>query len=645
MHKRAIQLALIILCCVSILTVSVYPVGAQSPIEVTVFPPITGEFPNITTFLDVHDAQGSFVAGLQLQDIRVFEDDLLLTNVGLTELTPGVQFVLAIAPGDSFAIRDARGVARYDYIADALRAWGRENPDFDGDDLSFIADGAPETLHLATRQAWLDAFEAYQLPAASAEPTLSALARAVEIAAETPPREGMERVVLFLTPPQGGDLAVGLQTLGARARQAGVRICVWLLASTDFFTAPGTLQLQTLANETGGQFFAFANTETIPSVESYLSPHRSIYRLVYESQIVTSGTHQLSVEVTVGGAAVRSEPQAFGLTIQPPNPIFISPPTTINRAAILEEDEQAEPVYFPAEQSLKVHIEFPDGFTRAISQTILYVDNLAVAANLAPPFDEFTWDLSQYADSGSHLLRVEVVDTLGLSGFSVEAPVQIIIQRPQTGVLATLSRRSLQLAGAAVLVAGAVLGLVLILGGRIRPRTFGQAKSPGDGKPAKKTAEPKRPHDPVTQPVEIRSEPAVRRLSGWRRFPQAPRQDVKPVGYLMPIVEPEEEPLSPPIPITAGEMTFGRDPDKASQSLDDPSVEPLHARLRFDGTGYRISDAGSVAGTWVNYTPVSTEGASLENGDLIHIGRVGFRFTLREPGRVRRPVIMEGQKP
>jgi len=50
-------------------------------------------------------------------------------------------------------------------------------------------------------------------------------------------------------------------------------------------------------------------------------------------------------------------------------------------------------------------------------------------------------------------------------------------------------------------------------------------------------------------------------------------------------------------------------------------------------------DEGSIAGTWVNYTPVSRNGADLEHGDMIHIGRTGFRFTIRQPKTVRRPVI------
>jgi pSer/pThr/pTyr-binding forkhead associated (FHA) protein len=42
-------------------------------------------------------------------------------------------------------------------------------------------------------------------------------------------------------------------------------------------------------------------------------------------------------------------------------------------------------------------------------------------------------------------------------------------------------------------------------------------------------------------------------------------------------------------------------------------------------------------GTWVNYTPVSQEGVNVEDGDLIHIGRVGFRFRVRQSSPNIRP--------
>lgn len=44
-----------------------------------------------------------------------------------------------------------------------------------------------------------------------------------------------------------------------------------------------------------------------------------------------------------------------------------------------------------------------------------------------------------------------------------------------------------------------------------------------------------------------------------------------------------------------------------------------------------LLDNNSIAGTWVNYTPVSIEGSCLRHGDLIHFARVGFRFETDPP--------------
>ena len=75
---------------------------------------------------------------------------------------------------------------------------------------------------------------------------------------------------------------------------------------------------------------------------------------------------------------------------------------------------------------------------------------------------------------------------------------------------------------------------------------------------------------------------------------------------------------------------------RATQLLESPTVDGLHARLYRDQDDvFFLADQGSVAGTWVNYAPISTGGARLEHGDLIHIGRVTFRFELTDPSRVK----------
>jgi hypothetical protein len=228
------------------------------------------------------------------------------------------------------------------------------------------------------------------------------------------------------------------------------------------------------------------------------------------------------------------------------------------------------------------------------------------------------------------VLKVEAEDTLGLVGESMETLVQVSVVQSRPNPLKILTRNTPILASLAIILAGAVLLLVLVLGGRIRPKSQGALKKA------------RRKSDPVTQPVSVKNEPTPHRLPGWVNRLQWPQRRITPKAnaFLSRISETDQASDSTPIPITADEITLGCDPNLATLVLNDPSVEALHARLVHtpDNT-YRLADEGSVAGTWINYTPISGEGAKLEHGDLVHIGRVGFRFTLRQPGPERKPVV------
>ena len=102
----------------------------------------------------------------------------------------------------------------------------------------------------------------------------------------------------------------------------------------------------------------------------------------------------------------------------------------------------------------------------------------------------------------------------------------------------------------------------------------------------------------------------------------------------------DETAASAPIPITSDDLPIGSDPNQAILVLDDPSIEELHAHLRrSEDSTFRLADEDTIAGTWINYTPVSNEGTKLEHGDLIHIGRVGFRFSMRDTSRIRKPIV------
>ena len=76
-----------------------------------------------------------------------------------------------------------------------------------------------------------------------------------------------------------------------------------------------------------------------------------------------------------------------------------------------------------------------------------------------------------------------------------------------------------------------------------------------------------------------------------------------------------------PIPLTEKEITFGTDPVQSLYVLDDPSLAPRHARITQTEDGqFLVADAGTIAGTWVNFEPVGKEG---------HLAGTWRRGTLR----------------
>ena len=632
MRISTARILLILLTGLLMLPVSTY---AQTGSSAALGKPDSSAFPEITAYLDVRDAQGRFVRGLGVEEINIREGDLTLRASWVKELHPGAQFVTAINPGSSFAIRNSQAVSRYDYILAALTQWGASRQGSNIDDLSLLVTNGPEISHTPDPLQWMQALNSAPLEVRDAAPNLDTLFRAINLAADTPPRPGMRRAVLFITPPLDGDNAQPLENLTAQANSQQVAVFVWMVSSAGALATLSATQLINLAQNTEGEFLAYTGEEPLPSPENYLEARRYIYQLGYQSGIKTSGSIPLSVQINSADGVIETPPASLEVDIQPPQPVFVSPPLVILRRPV--SDAQSDPrevplsEYDPATQEMQIIIDFPDGRQRPLVRTSLLVDGELVVENNQAPFDSFTWQIARYTTDGSHILQVAAEDIYGLVGVSVETPVKITIQVIEPDPWAIVRRNMPILAGALVVVAGAVLVLVLILGGRLRPRVWGL--KPGRSRKA----------DPLTQPVDIPEEGAARRMPNWVNRLQWPHRQaaVEAYAFLSPISENDNLPTSAPIPILADETTFGSQPSQAAIVLQDHSVEALHARLiRQEDNSFRLCDEGSIAGTWVNYGPVSQNGARLEHGDLVHIGRVGFRFTLRLPTRVRKPVII-----
>ena len=624
--------------CLLFISLLLLPISAnaQTAARATLTVPKIDAFPKIEAYLDVLNNQGKFVHGLKASDVRLLEDGKPLAIIELSESRPGVQLAVAINPGPSFAVRDSQGISRYDFLINSLAKWASSRQGSTIDDLSFLTTGGNEITHVSDPVQWLSSLQASQVDARQSTPDLNTLLSAIDLAADPSPRPGMGRAVLLITPPLSRQLTTSLDNLSTRAVQQDVHIFVWLVTPPGAPLTETDNQLAALSEQTGGQFTNITGEESVPDLETYLDPLRSVYQLVYDSQITSSGTHQISAEIQTGEETITSDSQNFDLNIQPPDPAFISPELEILRQPPQDKlkempaDEIPLSEYSPTQQKIHVLVDFPDGLNRPLAKTTLFVDGTAVAQNTAPPFDEFTWNLQNYTADGDHILKVEAQDSLGLTGDSIDTLIQVKIKQADTSTLNSLSYHLPALAGLGIVISAALLILVMLVSGKIRPSTL---RLPYTNRWRKKAE---------TKPAPEKRESSGRHLTDWVNRLQWPHRRIAPqaAAYLTRVYEVASDETDTPIPIIADELTFGSDPNQATILLNDPSVEALHARLSKEGEKiFRLTDLETISGTWVNYLPVPAEGTLLEHGDLIHIGRASFRFKMRKPERVRKPVV------
>ncbi|MCS6908652.1 MAG: FHA domain-containing protein, partial [Anaerolineales bacterium] len=526
-------------------------------------------------------------------------------------------------PGEVFLLRDAQGFTRYDYLMDSLVGWARRRLGSTIDDLSLVVSEGPSRAHLNNPLELFYTLASYQVPR-EIVPSLDALIKGIEFAADPSPRFGMERVVLFITAPLSGDQSLAIQNTVQLAQQNGVRVYVWCLTTSALPTSQAIESLKLLAEQTQGRFWVLTKPEEQPDPEVLFEPLRTLYVLRYLASSSGGSEREVEVEVRIGEAAVRSQPISFQIDIGPPNIAFVSPPTEIIRQPVEHPSRRAPASEFfePRYWELKLLVEFPDGRPRSIAQMRAYVDGQLVFERSEPPFESFPWDLRSYDQTGQHVLQVEVIDEFGFEAKTIATPIWIKVNRPPSSPLSVV-RRNLFLAG---LTLGVFSIALVTLGMAIRARLVPTAQRTG----RRLGLQEKKALDPLRQPVPI---PALEPLRGKppaaKKVPNEPSTGARPavLAYLYHLAYPEEQQAGGPFAMVREELPIGSSALRNLLVIDDPTVESVHALLVRQADGrFRIMDLGTLTGTWVNYTPVSKEGITLEDGDLIHIGRVGFRF-------------------
>jgi hypothetical protein len=592
-------------------------------------------FPQVTVLVDVFNSSGEFISGLDPARITVYEDSQPRPVDALAETPIPVQMVVAVNPGPPLAVRDGTGIDRFTRVVEALGIWANAQPADSQDDLSLVSLSGSLISH-ASAQDWFVSLSSFKPDFRTTTPNLQSLAIAMDTVNAPALQSGMKRAILFITPHMDDpNIEEAIAPFIQRAVDTRVRVFVWFVDGDIQFSSPSANAFRTLAQQTNGAFFAFSGVETLPDPNLYFAPLRNIYSLTYTSSVRDSGDHSLSLSVDTAEGPIRAPDRTFNVDVEPPNPIFISPPLQITRQPPAD-DPYAEQLT-PSEQLIEILVEFTDGHPREIKRTILYVDGEVVDENTTEPFETFIWELNAYEESGQHEIVAEVEDVLGLSKTSSVITLTMTVVRPPRGIRALFGKYSSEIIMGAIGLAGLLL-LGILLRGRLRIPFL-----------RRRRARQQKMEDPLTQPVIAVTEPPA---SATKKSKTQPRKIIekfqtKPArlpeapAYLTRLTNGGEPASAVPIPLSEKDMTFGTDPVQSKRVLDDPSISPLHARIKQTEEGnFIIFDHGSIAGTWVNFEPITREGLRLSHGDRIDFGQLAYRFDLHRPPAQPEPKIV-----
>ena len=613
--KLALLFALTAIICLSLSL----PVLAQGSFSIIVYPPEIGEFPKVTLFVDAYDAQGKFIPGLDLNSFTVLEDGFEMPVNETHVLEPGLHTIIAFNLGATLSNRaNATVPTRYEGGVFDLASWLNGLQSSAANQYSLTSNEGILVEMLQEKDAFTFQLQNYKPNLFNFEPNLTSLSLALDIAAKPNLIANSKQSILYITPlPLDEDLPA-ISSLEARAVESRVPVNVWLMAPDTASNSPAATALNQLAVSTGGKFLFYTEESAAPDAEDYLGVLRNVYRLRYTSTINQSGTHTIRVRAIYGNQEAASLEIPFSIDLNLPSAVFIDLPNEINRQFSGTGDgRELQPTF----ATLQAEFVFPDGYSRQLKATRLYVDGELVAENTNEPFNFFGWPLEDYTFSGEHLVSVEVEDILGFRYINPPRSVMVLVESNYPAWLTAF----LQFFNRGGWVLFTILGLggVVFVGVLIRRRNQTQAQLPPQGSETEPTI------DPLIQSISgLTSAEPEGAADAYRTPIYSTADELVPTPFLRQVGD-KPAIIKGKMEISEDERIIGSDPKQASIILTHPSVSPRHARVQKNPSGnVTIADLRSDSGTWINYTPISGAGTVLKNGDLVKIGEFSFRYYL-----------------
>ncbi len=381
--------------------------------------PQTDGFPLIRIFFEPYAPGGRLISDLQEQELQVLESGHGCTIKEFNRYQPGLQIAVAVNAAPDLN-RNTGDTTFFLGIQGILAGWPQRSRLIPRRFHAGIQQRVVVS-HLKNPSQWEAAITAYKPELTAGSNSLQSLISALDIAADTTANPFVKRAILFVTPLPTDEMKNSLPKLAARAAQLGVQVSVWLISPGRTPDAADSEPFSQLAGTTGGSYYVFTDMTNVPDFNADLVDLRYIYQVGYRSQAAEAGEQKLVLSVQKGDYRLVSQEVAYTLNLQAPNPIFINPPSQVNREWVIPENgREDDAVLVPPSQPLKVVIEFPDGMPREIRRSILLVDDQVVAENLAEPYTTFEWLLEAYTQTTTSRLQVQVQDENGMTGSSTK---------------------------------------------------------------------------------------------------------------------------------------------------------------------------------------------------------------------------------
>lgn len=638
-HKTRSNLwkaSLILILISGIFVVPVVQAQEEPQASATIHELKTENFPEISFFLEGYNADGQAISDLSEADITIIENEQEPIPIDILQRSePGYQVILAYNLSPTLATNNSEGLSRYEAITDHVVQWLGSRPASTPDDFSLVTDTGLQQIRDENPREFAESLSNYEPDLINSQPNLTSLLQALDLATDPTLNPLMKRAILYITPQPTISNVSAFPGFIERAVQQKVPVYVWMVgpASARISNPSVVDPLVTLAEETGGQFFLYSGVEELPNIEEYFQANRYIYDVTYTSAIRKSGTHRISAIITTGESKIISKIAKVNLSVEPPNLILINPPLLVEREWVIDAKDARNRELEPEQVQIEFMVEFPDDHPRELMSARLFVDGELAQEVTQPPFNSFGLDLTSYESDQEVLFLVEVEDSLGIVTRTQPALIEISVAPIPLTFWEGLLRLELSperwiiLAG--VLIAGTVLVVAIVFVGKRQAFWRDQA------------AKRQRKIDPVTQPVKIKQADDI---PGKGNAVQASiGKQVE--AMLIPLNERYEANRKKTVVLDRKEWVIGSDPIQARLVIARSALDDLHARLvRTEQGEYWLRDQNSIAGTWVNFAPITTKGVKLRHGDLIHFAKALYRFELSHPTEDREnPIITYNQ--